>query len=426
MLLTSKRFPRLSAGFLLASSLAGVTACGDGAATHGKVNNDDDVIVERAVKEEYAPQPRVVMTYNGGIVVLDATSLKTIANFELEGFNRLNSVGDERHVAISTTGGWTLLDAGAWTVPHGDHSHYYTTQPSISGVIFEAEIPGHVVAHDGYTVLFDDGTGRANAFKTSDWTTAMKSGRASSVREYAADAPHHGVAVLSKDGRLLVTLPDRSGAMILNENNEPIVINKSCPGVHGETASETAGGSEYMMVGCEDGVVLFDANGATKISSPDAYGRIGNQFSSDGSDIVLGDYRNDPNAGLAVSLIALVNVVDHSLKVVDPFESAQVLTTWRGLRRGDEGEVLVLGTDGALRVIEPTTGDVVRLIQVIAPWKVPEQWQTAHPALDVVAGKAYVTEPSSGAIYAVDYVTGKVTNSAVLGVEMNEIVGVEG
>jgi hypothetical protein len=144
-----------------------------------------------------------------------------------------------------------------------------------------------------------------------------------------------------------------------------------------------------MKVGCEDGVVLFDAKGATKISSPEAHGRISNQFSSKGSDIVLGDYRNDPSESLAVPQIALVNVVDRSLKVVDPFKGADVATTWRGLRRGDDGEVLVLGTDGA------------------------------------VAGKAYMTEPSTGTIYAVDYVTGKVTNSATLGIEMHEIAGVE-
>jgi hypothetical protein len=68
-----------------------------------------------------------------------------------------------------------------------------------------------------------------------------------------------------------------------------------------------------MKVACEDGVVLFDANGATKILSPEAYCRISNQFSSKGSDIMLGDYRNDPSESLAVPQIALVNVVDRSL-----------------------------------------------------------------------------------------------------------------
>ncbi len=52
-----------------------------------------------------------MVTYDGGIVVLDASSLEVLADFELDGFNRLNSVGDGRHVGVSTSGGWALVDS---------------------------------------------------------------------------------------------------------------------------------------------------------------------------------------------------------------------------------------------------------------------------------------------------------------------------
>ena len=89
-------------------------------------------------------------------------------------------------------------------------------------------------------------------------------------------------------------------------------------------------------------------------------------------------------------------------------------------------EALVLGTDGALRVLDPSTGEIVRSVQVVDAWDVPDAWQSPHPALTVLAGMAYVTEPATGEIHVVDYVGGEVWKSADVGVEMNEIAGIEG
>lgn len=81
------------------------------------------------VTEAAGPTPRVVVTYEGGVMVLDSATLEVIADYQLDGFNRLNAAGDGRHVLVSTAGGWALLDTGTWTEPHGDHTHSYTTQP---------------------------------------------------------------------------------------------------------------------------------------------------------------------------------------------------------------------------------------------------------------------------------------------------------
>ena len=91
--------------------------------------------------------------------ILDATTLETVADLPLAGFNRLNAAGDGRHLLVSTQGGFRVLDAGAWTEPHGDHAHHYTSAPRLTDVLHPAEEPGHVVVHDGHTALFDDGTG---------------------------------------------------------------------------------------------------------------------------------------------------------------------------------------------------------------------------------------------------------------------------
>lgn len=395
------------------------------AANHGEHDHADDA----GTAEVSSPNPRLAMTYDGGIIVIDANTLEIEADIPLEGFNRLNPLGDERHIAVSTAGGFAVLDAGAWTQAHGDHAHYFTTTPSLTDLTIPAEVPGHVVVHDGLTTLFDDGTGKVTVLSAGDWTHMVEEGHLDVVREYTAAEVHHGVGVANAAGELLVTLGDaesRDGAMILGEDGGVVAETRDCPGVHGETAFTTAAGEELIVLGCDDGPVAFHGDHAHKFTAPDAYGRTGNLFAVDGSDVVLGDYKDDPEAGIGLSRITLIDAAAETLTVIDPFDGADARYTWRGLARGEGGEALVLGTDGVLRVLDPSTGEIVRSVQVVDAWTVPDAWQSPHPALTVLSGMAYVTEPATGEIHAVDYVGGEVWKSAEVGVAMNEIAGVEG
>lgn len=450
------RMLRLSAAALLGASLLTLTACGtpqtepettapgtqqeeadhDHDADHAEGDHDEEGHDdhghegESTATEAAGQTPRVVTTYDGGILVLDALSLETVADLPLAGFNRLNGVGDGRHVAVSTQGGWAIVDAGTWTQGHGDHNHYYTADPALHDVILEAEAPAHVVVHDEGTTFFDDGTGQVTVVETGDWAEAVEHGHLHPVREYTTAEPHHGVGVAAQDGTLLVTRGNqdaRTGAMILDADDQEITANDECPGVHGETAFESSGGDDVIVLGCDDGVLVFHGDHAHKLASPDEVGRIGNAFSTDGNDVVLGDYKNDPEAGLGLSQVALVDTATETIAVVDPFGGADEQYTWRGLARGAAGEALVFGTDGVLRVLDPATGDEVRSIPVIdGGWTVPEEWQSPHPALLELEGMAYVTDPASETIHIVDYAGGEVWKSVEVGKATNEIAGVTG
>lgn len=86
-------------------------------------------------------------------------------------------------------------------------------------------------------------------------------------RTWTAPSPHHGVAVPLDGGGMLVsvgTAEARTGAQVVDAAGNVTDRNASCPGVH-------------------------DEDGFTKIDSPDAYGRIGNQSGSPESAVVLGD-----------------------------------------------------------------------------------------------------------------------------------------
>lgn len=382
-----------------------------------------------AATEHASPSPRLVATYAGGLVVIDAATLELVADLEMAGFNRINSAGDGRHVAVSTAGGWGVLDAGTWAEPHGDHAHYYTQDPTLHDVVVEAHTPGHVVIHDGLATLFDDGTGNVTVVETSEWTDMAAHGHAHTIREYTTAAPHHGVAAASTDGTMLVTRGDnsgRTGAMLVDKDDAVVASSDECPGVHGETAFNNGANKTILLTGCEDGVLIFHGDHVHKVSSPDAFGRIGNVLSTDGSDVVLGDYKADPDMGLGLSQISLIDTAAQTITPVSPFADHDERYTWRGLARGSEGEVLVLGTDGALRVLDPASGEVTATIEVIDAWDVPDEWQTAHPALTVLEGMAYVTDPAAGTVTSVDYVGGAVWKTAELGRAITEVVGVTG
>ncbi|QOR70248.1 PQQ-like beta-propeller repeat protein [Ruania alkalisoli] len=418
MTLTSRpRVRYLALLGVLPLALAACSSSGDPADSTPSTSASESA-EETAPTEQATVTPRIVITYDGGLQVLDATSLEVVSDIPLDGFNRINPAGDNRHVLVSTTGGFQVLDAGTWGEPHGDHGHYYTSDPALTDLVYEAEKPGHAVVHAGRTALFDDGTGEIVIVDSAE----IADGVTDHARELTLPAAHHGVAVELSDGTLLVTdgtEEERSGVRVLDADGEEIAATDDCPGVHGEATAA----DEHVVIGCEDGVVLYADGELTKIDSPDDYGRIGNQAGSEESAIVLGDYKSDPDAELErPTRISLINTETGELQLVDLPSSY----TFRSIARGDDGEALVLGTDGSLHVIDPESGELERSIEIMDAWEEPLDWQQPRPAIRVLEGTAYVSDPATNEIHAVDIETGEVWNSATLEVTPNEITLVSG
>jgi hypothetical protein len=376
-----------------------------------------------AAREIQGPAPRLVLTHAGGITVLDAASLEVVGEADLDGFNRLNPAGDGRHVLVSTGSEFKVFDAGVWTEKHGDHGHSYAARPALTDVGFQASKSGHAVFHAGRTALFSDGSGQVEIFEPTG--LASEAARPESD-VYTAPEAHHGVAVPLEEGKLLVTLGNdesRRGIAVLaagtGQDRAELLRNEDCPGVHGEAVA----GPAAVVVGCEDGMLVYRDGRITKVPSPDAYGRMGNQAGTPESPVVLGDYKVDRDAILErPTRVSLVNTETAALRLVELGTSY----SFRSLGRGPSGEALVLGTDGSLRIIDPLTGSITSTIPVVAAWEEPETWQDPRPALFVQGATAYVTEPSSSAIHAVDLASGKVAKSADLRHVPNELTGVSG
>ncbi|TQC43459.1 hypothetical protein EEB14_42825 [Rhodococcus sp. WS4] len=346
--------------------------------------------------------PRLALSYDGGVLVLDAQSLDVVGSAEVDGFTRLNPAGDDRHVLVSTGNSFTALD---------------TAEPALTDVAFEAKTPGHVVRHDGKTVLFDDGTGLVRVFDPAGLSEGTPD-----TTEYTTPEAHHGVAVELSDGSLLTTVgneDERTGIVVLDRDRKEIARNEDCPGVHGEAVAA----DETVVVGCQNGLLIYRDGVISKVTSPDPYGRIGNQAGDEDSPILLGDYKTDPDAELErPERVSLTDTATGQLTLVDLGTSY----TFRSLGRAPHGEALVLGTDGAVHVIDPNSKAVSRTVDVLDAWTEPDKWQSPRPALYVQDHTAYVTDPANKKIHTIDLDTWTVSGQADLPEIPNEITGVTG
>ncbi|MDJ1132180.1 zinc metallochaperone AztD [Streptomyces iconiensis] len=377
---------------LLFSSVA-IAACGGEDTGSGSAKGEE----KQAASSVRKP---LAVTYDGGISVLDGESLKVAKNVPLKGFNRVNPAGDDRHIMVSTPAGFRVLDAAG---------------QKLTDVEFKGAEPGHVVQHAGKTVLFTDGTGETRIFDPA----GLGSGKPK-TETYKAPSPHHGVSVELENGELVTTLgtaKKRKGIVVLGKDRKEIRRSEKCPEVHGEATAK----DEAVVIGCEDGALVYKDGKIKKVDSPDDYGRIGNQRGSEKSAVVLGDYKKDPEAELErPEQVSLIDTRTGKMKLVDLGASY----SFKSLARGPEGEALVLGTDGKIHVIDPGTGKKTDSIAAVGKWREPMDWQQPRPELWVREGTAYVTDPGKKKIHAIDLASGEKKATGTLKNKPNEVSGV--
>lgn len=363
------------------------------------------------------PTPRIAVTYDGGIAVLDADTLEQVGDLPIDGFTRVNPAGDGRHVFVTVPAGFQLLDTGAWTAD----GKSYAEAPVLGDVVWKGEKAGHVVVHGDKTVLFADGTGDFSSFDTAALLTS--GGKLPATQDFTSEAAHHGVAIELTSGEVISTLGDeegRTGARVLDAAGAETARFEQCPAIHGEAAAA----DEVVVFGCQDGAITYKDGQFTKITAPDPFGRIGNIFTTDDSAIALGDYRDDQDAeGYLLQSFVVIDTAANTMKKVDLPDG--VGYTFRDLGRGANGEFVILGTDGALRIFDET-GASLATHPVIGAWEGPAEWQDPHPALKIQNGVAYVSEPSANELHAVDLRTGEITATATLPGTPNELAVVTG
>lgn len=350
-----------------------------------------------------APQPRLAVLHDDGVLVLDATTLDEIADVAVDGVSRVAEAGDGRHVMLTTDDGFAVLDGGAWTDSHGDHGHSYAAEPRLSALEFPMSHPGHVVPHHGSTALFSDGDGTVTFLDPDDLVEPEPATR---ILELAA--PHHGVALELSDGVVLVTAGDsesRSTVLALAPDGSEVAHTDACPGVHGETVAA----GEAVLFGCSGSVVVHEDGAFRTIPLPDAAASVGGPAGHEDSTVVVADYATEGED--VPTRIALVDLETDGIRIVElPAEYYY----W-SLARAEDGRGVVLATDGALHLVDAETGELLDAIPVIDAWTPPEDWRDPAPSVTVLDDVAFVTDPAAHAVHAVDLATGELLGSADLG-----------
>ncbi|SES14044.1 hypothetical protein [Corynebacterium cystitidis] len=98
--------------------------------------------------------PRVILTHDKGLTTLDPETGEVLEEIEKNAFLRLNQAGDGRHALVTEGNTLHAYDSGLIEKPHGDHSHFYETDPQLTNVTYDVPQAGHVVPHEGLTALF--------------------------------------------------------------------------------------------------------------------------------------------------------------------------------------------------------------------------------------------------------------------------------
>ena len=391
------------------ASAAGGSESPAGEATAASSVSAEDRVDPTQTTEVSAVTPRILLSHEDGLTLLDAESGEVVREQDVPGFTRLSNAGNGKDVLVTTGNGWEVFSTGIQAKAHGDHVHHYESAPGMTGVTFPGEHPGHVVTHNGRTTLFGDGTGAIRTFDSAHLDKATPD-LMPVMTEAETEDPHHGVALELSDGTLFTTQGTEDSRNTLQEidpkTGEVTAETDDCPGSHGEAAAQPTEAGDVVVMGCENGPVVYRDGEFHKVEVETEYQRSGNLFGLHDSPIVLGDHKVEEEPKEAVERptgIALIDTRTDELTTVDLGSSYW----FRSLGRAEDGSAVVLTYDGEVNVIDEETGEVTAEYPVIEPWKEKDEWQEPGPILKVAGRTAYVTDAENRKLVAVDLETGE-------------------
>lgn len=350
-----------------------LVGCGSGTDDSSAAEAVPHGFVEGA-EETDAPQTRVVVAdAEGAIRIVDLIDEHITDAGQVAGVTGIR--GDERFAYVHTGAGVRIIDGGAWTVDHGDHTHYYRAAIRDVGTIGRG---GLFAAHSDpamAAVLTDSGTVLLDRAE-------LDSGRITErgvIGDGLAVPYAEHLAVVTTSGR--AEIRDRAGTV-----SAPLA--ESCPSPRG-----TARTRRGVVFGCADGaLVVTEADqqfSAAKITYP--------QQIPDSERAV--EFAHRPGS---TTLVATAG--EHGVWVLDIRAR-----TWRLVPTGPvvatntagEGSVLLtLTRDGVLHSYDIGTGAQTAQVQLLAA-PIPDG--APAPAIQIDTARAYVNDTTSRVVHEIDY-----------------------
>lgn len=388
------RLVAVTAATLALGLATGLTACGSGDDGTGQDAGQDVAdaaphgYVEGA-EEAAEPQLRLAVS-DADAGTLTLVDLLTGDTVETEDAAELHGA-DNRYLFTTGEDTTTVTDSGVWTVDHGDHFHYYRSEPGTVGEV-PAEEPGHVMSADTRVAFFDDADGDVKVYPRADLDDDVLE----PVTEFSVGA-HHGVAVPFTDQVVSTIAPEKDSAelpdtlAVFDEAGEKsdLAGDATCTDIHGAATVRDA-----VLFACADGVLTVtekDAPGtltSTLVPYPqDADGRAWSLAA--GRDLV-----GVPFEGGGLGLLDPETGTWTVAPTDAPVTSAAVSP--------DDGLVLALDEDGTGYAVDPETGEI------LADSSLVEVGRSGAEGASVVLGteRGYVSDPTSGTVTELDVADG--------------------
>lgn len=345
---------------LLASCSSGPdTPAGDASPTpHGFVEG---------AEETAEAQWRLVLAEagTGDVYLLDPVTEEPVELATFEGPQAMAT--DGRFVYLSDVSATHVIDSGVWTVDHGDHVHYYKTEPATVG-----EIDG-----TGFTAVGDPAV---TVLTSADGAMPLDR-EALEAGEIEPTAELDAQAMVPYDKRLLA-VADGTVRVLGRDGTVESELAEPCPRPQASTVTRRG-----AVFACEDGALLVSGSGeltAEKIPYPDGGG-------------IDGGFHHRPGTALLAArsqtgAVLMLNLKERRWITLDSPEAAAVSAT------GEDTPVLVLTRDGVLRSFDPVTGAALAQTELMT---IPDG--AAPPTIQVDTARAYVNDPSGTAVYEIDY-----------------------
>ncbi|MFB9660316.1 hypothetical protein ACFQS3_11160 [Glycomyces mayteni] len=286
------------------------------------------------------------------------------------------AASDGRYAYVSDGSGTRVIDGGTWTVDHGDHVHYYKSEPRDVGTV-DAAVSA-AVGDPAVTVL-NAGHGVVPLDRES--LDAGEIATTGSVEAQAA-VPYGQRLIAIDGGAVRVLERDGSGGDELA---------KDCPEPQSPTVTRRG-----AVFACEDGVLLVtgdDELTAEKIPYPAGESLDGGLHHRPGTSVLAA--RSDGGGALVLDLkerewTALDWTADDT--AANGAADAVAVTA-----TGEDAPVLVLTRDGVLRSFDPATGAPLAQTALLTVA------DGSTPVIEADTARAYVSDPGGGAVHEIDY-----------------------
>jgi len=428
-------------------ALLALSACSPGADSAddaGKAGADETAVphgyVEGA-RELQEPQLRLVALDGDVLSALDPASGEIV---ELASGGSLGDASslttDGRHLFAATPDGrLTVVDGGAWTVPHGDHSHYYLADPRVVAQPDDlADLgveTGSGTGADGgadASGTSEDAAQEVRAASSASLTAASWSATGTglvldgdALADGELDAvgriegtPHAGVLVplgdqliasVVSDAADAADASDTSGAsgpaapvladtvVVTTAGGEPVDgLEEPCPALRGSAATRVG-----VVVGCADGAVLATADSAGDVTLE----RIPYPAGTAASDVAT-SFQARPGRPAVASVAGTRGawLLDTRARTWTLIETPEPLLRATAVGDSDDtvvavdtsGRVVVLSPEGVLAQTEPLVA-----ADLVAGADGPEL--PAGVVLEVDASRSYLNSPSAGVVHEIDH-----------------------